>query len=125
MEKQTLTIEQMQELKELGIDTSKASMCWLETFYTDGTKKFESEVCNEHQRFDKWCLPAFILQDILEILPSYRITYDKYTNDSDKYEIRVDIPEGQHYITHIAQSSKSLLEAAFKMLKWCKQNNYI
>lgn len=76
-------------------------------------------------KFDEEHVPTFTLQDILEMLPSYSITYDKHTNDLDKYEIRVDIPEKQYYITHIARDSKSLLEVAFKMLKWCRENNCI
>lgn len=115
---QVLSIKQMQELIDVGIDTSKASMCWYGTdeveFVCSGTdmdKDCGDEIC-----------PTFTLQDILEMLPSYKITYDKYTRDIDRYEIRIDIPEGQHYITHIAQSSESLLDAAFKMLKWIKGN---
>lgn len=30
MKNQVLSINQMQHLKELGLDTSKASMCWLQ-----------------------------------------------------------------------------------------------
>lgn len=121
----------MQELKKLGIDTFKASMFWHPAFYRNNGMldydRYEDipRIKLENNYNLEYDIPTFTLQDILEILPSYSVTYDKYTNDLDKYEIRVDIPEEQHYITHIARSSKSLLEAAFKMLKWCKQNNYI
>lgn len=121
MENKVLSIEQMNELNDLGIDTSKASLYWYATddsefvcFGTDIDKDLGDEIC-----------PTFSLQDILELLPSYKITYDKHTKCVDKYEITVDIPEGQHYIEHIARSSVSLLEAAFKMLKWCKRYNYL
>ena len=128
MENQVLSIEQMQELEKLGIDTSNASMFWYRCY------RFKQLIpCSDRDTIKDWTnqhgenciIPTFTLQDILEILPSYKITYDKFTNDSDKYEIKVNILEGQHYITHIAQSSESLLKAAFTMLKWCKQNNYI
>lgn len=119
MENKVLLIEQMKELNELGIDTSKASLYWYATdesefvcFGTDIDKDCGDEIC-----------PTFSLQDILELLPSYKITYDKHTKDVDKYEIRVYTTDGQHYITHITQSAKSLLDAAFEMLKWCKINN--
>lgn len=127
MENQVLTIEQMQKLIAIGIDTSKASCTWCKVRAITSDRKGYSWVILPEtlNKLDEEHIPTFTLQDILEILPSYSVTYDKYTNDLDKYEIRVDIPEEQHYITHIAQSSKSLLEAAFNMFKWCKQNNYI
>ena len=105
-----LTKEQCLELVELGIDFSKATVF----LYSDGSVYMPADWENTFG-----LIPTFTLQDILEMLPSYKITYDKYTNNRDKYEIRVDIPEDQHYTTHIAQSSKSLLEASFNMLKWC------
>lgn len=119
MEDQVLSRDQMQELKELDIDTNYGSMYW-HNYNTDSDPQWE--LCSSADVGD---ITTFTLQDILEMLPSYSITYDKYTNGLDKYEIKVDIPENQHYITHIARSSKSLLKAAFKMLKWCKQYNFI
>lgn len=121
MKEQVLSIEQMQELKKLGIDISKASCEWSHRPYY-GWKYYQKGAGTDS---DKEYVPIFSLQDILEMLPSYKITYDKYTKDIDKYEIRIDIPEGQHYITHISQSNDSLLEAAFNMLKWYRTNNYI
>lgn len=117
----------MQELIDLGIDISKASCTWCKVrAITPDRKGYSWMILSETlNKFDEEHVPTFTLQDILEILPSYSVTYDKYTNDLDKYELCVDIPEGQHYIAHIARSSESLLKAAFKMLKWCKQNNYI
>lgn len=128
MESEVLSIEQMKELEKLGVDTSKASKYWY--FKANPTIKAwdKPKLCIEEPfwptRPNK-VIPTFTLQDILELLPSYKITYDKHTKDIDKYEITVDIPEGQHYITHIARSANSLLLAAFEMLKWCKQNNHL
>lgn len=120
MNNQVLSIEQCKELVSKGIDMSNASMC-----YFIGAIEELLPIYGPVEYSENEYVPTFTLQDILEMLPSYKITYDKYTRDIDRYEIRIDIPEGQHYITHIAQSSESLLEAAFKMLKWCKQYNYI
>ena len=132
MKNQVLSINQMQELKELGIDTSKASMCWLETFYTDRTKKFEPEVCNENQRFDEWCLPAFTLQDILEILPREIKPFEGCKSwkkvwlrllpyAGNRWCVLYENPDEVFY----RSNGENPLEAAFNMLKWCKQNNYI
>lgn len=142
MNEQVLSIEEMQEVEDLGIDTSKASMCWgkwnsAKEYHLFAENKADRESfiqdlikynCIDEEDEEEYAhetISTFTLQDILEILPSYSITYDKYTNDLDRYEIRVNIPKKQNYITHIAQSSKSLLEAAFKMLKWCKENGDI
>ena len=122
MKNQVLSINQMQELKELGIDTSKASMCWLETFYTDRTKKFEPEVCNENQRFDEWCLPAFTLQDILEMLPDIIVNHEVYIPVIQKNFCKY--VHNDNPILHL-EVANNTIEAAFNMLKWCKQNNYI
>ena len=122
MKNQVLSIKQMQELKELGIDTSKASMCWLETFYTDRTKKFEPEVCNENQRFDEWCLPAFTLQDILEMLPDIIVNHEVYIPVIQKNFCKY--VHNDNSILHL-EVANNTIEAAFNMLKWCKQNNYI
>lgn len=81
MEEQVLTIEQMQELKELGIDTSKASMCWtpwkhvfknddkgmpiLETIKTE----YYLKVNNEKDYWEE-NIPTFTIQDIIEMLPA-------------------------------------------------------
>ena len=69
MKNQVLSIEQMQKLKDLGVDTSNASMYWREN----------SSLANFSERSDKnrWILtchyppvyykPTFTLHDILEI----------------------------------------------------------
>ena len=69
MAKQTLSIEQMQHLQELGLDTSNASMCWIKT--PNGRDlTFNDEWMNlEESNLDP--VPAYTLQDVLDALPKY------------------------------------------------------
>ena len=154
MKDKVLTIEQMQELKELGIDITGASMKWapkvrwdengekrevygyiLDINYTPiGAPFWKTED-------GKDTIPTFTLQDILDMLPQgfyleenttsldkkaflqinkttsggYNIAYEQSWDEDGKLEIKM----------HGQQVNTSLLQAAFKMLKWCKQNQYM
>lgn len=113
MEKQVLSIEQMQELKELGIDISKASMVWypkmaIDTRTNKGYVESHYLTINHidcdsfwNTREGRETIPTFTLHDILEILPE---------------ETRVVV---------IRSNPEKFLIYAFKWLKWCKQNNYM
>ena len=121
MKNQVLSIEQMQELKELGIDTSKASMCWLNTTYNDRDILIPNEeVLPNKIMFDSCsytiinCTPTFTLQDILSLIDIYQLTHNI---DS----CSIDVLYGGGY--HIKGNTE--LEVAFQMLKYCKYNNYL
>lgn len=136
MEKQVLSIEQMRELIELGIDTSKASMCYCDlesdeyhfgsnVIVPNNATLSEYGLCREN------LTPTFTLQDILEILPNwidpyyYNVKYHKnlfYHEYVNKWICSYVASNG----ASIQQfASDSPLEAAFNMLKWCKHNKYI
>lgn len=130
--KQVLDIQQMQHLKELGVDTSKAMMC-----YRRRTRDWKGE-----SKVGRWSLvinqpiivsnfetyediPAFTLQDILDLLPAtvddnYRLYIDKglalwtvgYV-DAVSEEIYEDFRE------------RDLIDAAYEMLRWVLTNKYI
>lgn len=124
MKKQVLTIKQMQRLKELGVDTSKAS-CSYDIHKT--TNAFELlwgfEEDSNDVMFDT--IPTFTLQDILDLLPhrvgeelvlfidksekAWRIGY----TDIDSEEIFEDF------------KSENFIDAAYTMLCWCAENEYI
>lgn len=129
MESQVLSIEQMQELEELSINTSKASMFW----YIDG--KFKQLIpCSNQDTIGDWTnqygenciIPTFTLQDILEMLPkSINITYSLriqcYSNI-----INFGYWKGEKAgWLKFCQDMNSTINSAFELLKWCKQNNYI
>ena len=50
MDNQVLSIEQMKSLIELGIDTSRASMCWIKN--TDGDETENKYMLSVH---NEWC----------------------------------------------------------------------
>lgn len=119
MNKQVLSIEQMQELIDLGIDTSKASTYWYGTdeveFVCSGTdmdKDCGDEIC-----------PTFTLQDILEMLPD---TGKGYANYPHLFKASDGINWYCSYGTVTCEiMGETPLNAAFKMLKRCKENKYI
>jgi hypothetical protein len=133
MSKQVLSIEQMQHLEELGVDTSKANFYWHRT-----------KSLNNYNDWDEWKLHygvlrlargfttincqyvrTFTLQDILDLLTAtvdddYRLYIDKglvlwtvgYV-DAVSEEIYEDFRE------------RDLIDAAYEMLCWCIVNGYV
>ena len=132
MENQVLSIEQMNRLKELGVDTSKASMCYISKYtscdFDDGDEIVV--VCNDfnkklHNEFG----PAFTLQDIIELLPkSILINSVKHwfcvSQNCLLTEFQVMYFDGYDSYGVIKQN-KSLLQAAYNMLIWVIENGYL
>lgn len=139
MENQTLSIQQMHHLQELGVDTSGASLTWMLHPYEEGKQPelslrkystFKEPFRKEH------CIPAFTLQDIIELLPehiyaynmvfclnikpcgevsnSWMFIYQTYIYDIDKEFDSI-------HCTH----SESAPDAAYQMLCWCAENGYL
>ena len=123
MNKKVLSIEQMKHLQELGLDTSKASMCYV----VDDCNSFNPILCISGQESEyldavSYPIPTFILQDILDFLPdeikneegnNYFLTITKYTCT---WEIDYEL---------ISFDSKNIIDAAYEMLCWCIKNKYI
>lgn len=136
MKNQVLNIEQMKELEELGINISNASMCWSKWNNAKEYNLFaESKACRESfiqdliehncvdeenaQRYAHNTIPAFTLQDILEVLPRVW-EIGAYNANRNTITVFLDDETGQCH----QEVSDSLLDAAFNMLKWCKRKNY-
>lgn len=128
MENHVLSIERMQHLRELGLDTSKASMCWvIDCNYANHLKIRDLFA---YKATDEKVIPSFTLQDILEMLP-YKIKSYFLILLKDKYAFR----EGNCYNIYyrnvrerkslIKIRRDSLLDAAYEMLCWCVENGYI
>lgn len=133
MNDQVLSIPQMQELIALGIDTSKASIYW--GFPIVDHKRVKPTLVigkGPHFMFIEEYIPTFTLQDILEMLPK---TIEAYKDGSKLPLIITPTNQGNYAVVYDnpyykngkvgLQKSNSLLEAAFLMIKWCKQNNYV
>lgn len=131
MSKQVLSIEQIQHLKELGVDTSKASMCWI----IDEENKHKPFVslsidASDHVDFTTYSLPTFTLQDILDLLPKriidekgfdYFLAIHIYNNIWNVvYSLYNEILVTINYF-----NSECLIDAAYEMLCWCVENGYV
>lgn len=107
MAKQTLSIEQMQHLKKLGININ------------DDT-------------------PAFVLEDILELLPvcisvttiymetlKFELHIKRMVFDSRKVKYVVVYEEQYSPTWYGSQSEDNLIDAAYGMLLWCIKYGYL
>lgn len=123
--KQVLSIEQMQHLQELGLDTSNASMCWvIDCNYANHLKIHDLFAYNAT---DEKVIPSFTLQDILELLP-YKIvaSYLNIGKKSFSGDVLFYIEYsnfGGYAISHFR--SEILLDAAYEMLYWCIENGHL
>lgn len=135
MSKQYLSIEQMQHLQELGVDTSKASIILIASDYNDDIVEwdeiisyeddeisfeyFDAETGNYDHSYRKYC-GVFTLQDILDLLPK----------TINKEEILIGWSQkGGWCIDYFGISptirNEHLIEAAYEMLCWCLENGFI
>lgn len=129
--KQVLSIEQMNHLQELGLDTSDASMCWCRAIsHKSVTWEIEIYEYVINQKLDSnfWeTTPTYTLQDILDKLPK-RIETEDYEFELYIYyhENGVSVFYDDGDITQLAFFSKpTLLESAYEMLCWCIEKGYI
>lgn len=100
----------MKELTDLGVDTSNAIFAFIPS-----TK--DPEVFKES--FRKWFgdeIPTFTLQDILNMLPTHQTFSDVCDDGFGRFWVRLVDEECDDI--HTEMSNKSLLDAAYKMLKW-------
>lgn len=138
MEKQVLSIERMQHLQELGLDTSKASMCWVKDLTKEIAEEKEIDMTigwsldfnnPEFYKYE-WMkgIPTFTLQDILELLPKYLI------NNQIRYKLTVCFSKTanhwliMYYDNHNVlefYSNSEIIDAAYYLLCWCIENGYI
>ena len=125
MKDQVLSIEQMQKLKELGVDVSKASMCYV-FFESDGSK-YTDIVVHDESCYEMACMnpiPTFTLQDMIELMPnnvkcegkSYYLSIDKkfigYIDDMDVED-------------SVLESDSNILENTYNVLVWLAEHKYI
>lgn len=127
MNGQVLSIEQMQHLKELGIDTSKAS-CYI--WESEGKEYLYWGKCEDANG-----IPTFTLQDILELLPKSIITKD-FHNDNVYliadffskmigYAYSFETCGEISFYKHSEFQYSLLIESAYDMLCWCIENGFV
>lgn len=119
-----LSIEQMQKLKDLGIDTKDASLCWVCDSEGNYSLSLHDEYCYEMAFMNP--VPAFTLQDMLEKIPSRLGKKGKYFFSLHKIDEDIHLeyssPIGDHALCAFCGSE---LDAAFDMLVWLAKNGYL
>lgn len=123
--KQVLSIDQMKHLKELGLDTSDASMCfeWNESD-SDNMVVTSMDADTNYDYYHG----TYTLQDILGKLP--RHINDFGTKNKMHIEPTFAGPWCISYQIGICEPfvfklSENLLDAAYEMLCWCVENGYV
>lgn len=126
MKQQVLSISQMKHLQELGLDTSKASMCWTKFDSETAVLSVHDEYCYEMSALQS--TPTFTLQDILELLPKAISRNDllfplkiEYSTIKDNWFICY---WNHGTIQNSLYDSENLLDAAYDLLCWCIENGY-
>ena len=139
--KQTLTIEQMQHLQELGLELKESLLYWARC--VDNNPRAATH-------YGKWVLikgnnaqtvglmqwefvPAYTLADIIEMLPSYiHISGKNYWLEIGKEnevgtidEYIVQYTSNSYESLHRARKTENLIDAAYETLCWCLENKYI
>ena len=138
---QVLSVEQMQHLQELGIDTSNASM--ISCCIRDG-KDYEHFLLESKYRFYEgnaiafptknsvdYCksvTPAYTLQDVLELLPDFIEEYCLIV-DMGFGVIRYDnLTKRNSPIlkeTYFNDEDNKMIDSAYEMLCWCIEQGYV
>lgn len=122
-----LTVEQMTMLKNMGYDTSKASMA----YYTYGSGKTVLREASDDAQVAKKCVPAFTLEDVMALLPAVELPFGHYGMvypsvikfEKDYYRCVYVAPNlGDNNLFVI--TGTSALDAAFKMLLECHKRGY-
>ena len=127
--KQVLSIEQMQHLQELGLDTSNASMCRIKTSNGRGLAFNDEWISRGESLLEP--VPAYTLQDVLDALPK-DISKDGCTWSASLYidfeSNRIAYGNTDRYgfeIYHEIMIEEDFIDSAYSMLVWCIKNGYV
>lgn len=141
MSKQVLDIKQMMHLRELGLDTSNASMALIyENSYGDvvdweiADGQIHKPSVGEYNPYLRSRYGAFTLQDILDLLPGTIIADYFGVNETYWLEMGAGERNKSYWFVqyrsisdHIYEITKEneLIDAAYKMLCSCVEDGYI
>ena len=132
MKNQVLSVGQIQHLKKLGVNTSKASIYWVRrshgsrindsskgNWFLSLQKEFMGVGFTAHE-----VIPTFTLQDIIDILPG---SIDNNVLTIRKHVNGVSISYEDTYTRSILSifEKEDIIEAAYEMLVWCVKNGYV
>ena len=128
-----LSANQMQKLKELGIDTSKASIRVGQMIFTHGDPWYEKEEYDvylfDHEDNDTNCFVeeyrAFTSQDIIELLPHEVTDYADYQLLIDKQRDSYSVSYENTDSFLVSFCRVELLDCLYEMLLWVIDNDYL
>lgn len=133
MSKQCLDVHQMQHLQEMGLELKETMLYWV-VYVAGHENNFVTTKENAMEVIDESCgmLPAYTLQDVLDVLPKEIKYKDKRCwlciDLADEwvgyyYE---NIHFAQKYVYYeIVKVDESLIDAAYKLLCWCIEQCYV
>lgn len=132
MRNKVLSVDQMQFLKKLGVDISKASMYWMRSLHRSSfNDNSEGEWFLSLQReyivysFTSYeVVPTFTLQDIINILPD---SIDNNVLTVRKCANSTSISYENTYTRSILSlfEKEDIIETTYEMLVWCVKNGYV
>jgi hypothetical protein len=130
MSKQTLSIEQMQHLQELGMELKKDTILVWARFMLGKTQISDWEIAYNHSAItdNSQTIPAYTLQDVLDALPDFigdycpiiDISFGIIRYDNLK---RNDSPILKEI--YFNDEDKYLIDAAYELLVWAIEQDYI
>lgn len=128
MSKQVLSIEQMQHLKELGVDTSKASAKEYIISETESYCGYSRSIVVIDGYIENYIEEniIFTLQDILDLLP---VEIEK---ENRNYQLEIYRNPQRYYVSYywldnllISLNEVEFIDAAYEMLCWVIDNGYL
>ena len=113
-----LSIEQMNQLKELGVDVKPNGTCIMYTSDSSDNYylKYGESTCEDD-------IKAFSLQDLIELLPyTFDNSYLRIYRGINMYYF---IYESMNLEDDVLEKGRNPLEAAYNMLIWVIENGYL
>ena len=123
MKNQVLSIEQMQRLKELGVDIQPTGTCLMYT--SDSSDKYYLRYGESTCEDD---VKAFTLQDIIELLQGTKSFY--FRKECENFYLKIEkVSDTNYSISYensnnflVGFSSCCILTCAYNMLMWVVEN---
>lgn len=126
--KQVLDIAQMQLLQELGLEIKDPMLYWI-VFKVGNEKNFVTTKEYAMEIVDESCvmLPAYTLQDMLELLP--RIIKVETT----EYFLSIYPIEGEWAVDYCSETGadiqsktcENIIDSAYSRLLWCIEQGFV
>ena len=126
IEEQVLSIEQMKHLQELGVDTSDASMCWLDFEDNEPMEVavFVPQIMLGYAQYKLY--PTYTIGDLIEKLPkSIDLGFGEYDLELSIKGEYVEVQYESDYDdwTPFFCSNLSLIESLYSILCWVAENH--